>query len=212
MAPQAGRIGAFRKSKHLQQIETVLEEGKGIAVVGYCDFPLSLIQCGSDISTNDISRISRSDCAWSVIVLFTVAEAMAYLKKAVGMNDAKISLYYDRKDLTQEHRAAVEKYVAQRLAEIPNTNQFTGSIPSAISIPRIEQIPKNKKSQGGKLNHLQVGTFLADRICSLCSQIINGSSQIINGPSGARIFVNNFTDEGIGQMEDFVEVMKRSSK
>lgn len=194
VADSARHVWQVGKQKRLAQIGKILGDCSGFAIVGYSNIPLTLIESGSRVATQDIRRMSRRDYAWSVGVVFTVTIALAYLKKT-GTIPMQVSLFHDPTSLTLDHRGAFQDYLRERLPAIAGRSPGMEDVETSptITLDRIEQVSKRQGNRD--MDHLQIGTCLAHHLCSQ-------SARIIGAPPMPRIFSKNLTEDMVGQLQD----------
>lgn len=113
----AARVSAVRLKRRLQAIDKLLARISGVAVLVYADLTPELLPPQETDGTSDIPRMSRTDNAWSQLTLSTVAAALAWLQRS-DVSLGTVDLYYDRKDLTSEHRIQFENVLRAILPEI----------------------------------------------------------------------------------------------
>jgi hypothetical protein len=181
--PHAAPVGEVRGKRRLEEIGTLLNRIGGFAVLGYADLPAELLQPGYITPFADMPPISRSDYAWSLMVLFAVTKSLALLHRRPDVAPETLDLYYDRKDLKPEHRAVVEQFLRRELPElakeaaVKEPEHFPGD-PGRLRLAVIRQVEKRRGATAP--DALQCGVTLVDHVCRQSDWII--SRDLAEGP------------------------------
>ena len=160
----------------MQTIDDLLNRVGGLAVLNFADVPDELLPPGELDATGDIPTMSRTDFAWSVMVLSVVVKSVALLLRRRDMALDALELYYDRKDLKHAHRAQVENFLRQELpklakqATIDEPTLFPGD-PGGLRLGGIRQVEKPPRT--GVPDALQRGVNLAHHLCAQSEPIIS---------------------------------------
>jgi hypothetical protein len=184
------KVGEVGGTRRLQVIGDLLTGIGGLAVLGYADLPAELLSPGEIDATADVPRMSRTDFAWSVMVLWALTRSVALLLRREDMALDTLDLYYDRKDLTDAHRAQVENFLRQELPEmakqaaIEEPARFPGN-PRRLRLGVILQVAKPPPAVAP--DALQRGVNLAHHLCTQSDSII------ARGLSEGPIRVSDFT-------------------
>lgn len=172
-------VGEVRRKRRLQAIDELLNRIHGAAVLVYANLS-NAVFCRDEIDgTADIPRMSRTDNIWSQMTLFAAATGVAWLHHS-GLLLGPADLYYDRKDLTFEHRAVYENILRQNLPKIAreaaandpscfttDANQFGFGIIQGVEKP----------GSGLQPNPFQRGTNLAHHVCTQAQALIDRGSR-----------------------------------
>ena len=184
------KVGEIRRKRRLQAIDELLSGIHGAAVLIYASLP-NTVFCGHEIDgTADIPRMSRTDNIWSQMTLFAVATGVAWLHNS-GLLVGPADLYYDRKDLTVEHRTVYENILRQNLPEIArevaanDPSRFTTDA-SQFQFGIIQGVEKPRS--GLQPDPIQRGTNLAHHFCSEAETLVK------RGSTG-RILVKDRTED-----------------
>lgn len=164
----------------LTPLTDTLREVHGFALVCHSRIHKDLLPSGEVWNTNDIPKMSPRDCVWSVNAILTIAYLILDLfDRKWRFNTADV--FYDPKSLSQEHRAAMEESLRQRLrryvAQFIRNNHHVGN----VRVRHVKAIEKPKS--GVPHDKLQLGTWLADRIVRKSERF---SSQNLEGLIGKR--------------------------
>lgn len=160
-------VRRLRGKRRLDGFENLVDRAGGVGLIGYADIPRDLLSDDGDDSTPDIPRMSRGDNVWGLVILTTVMAAMGRLQ-ASGIPVGHLDVYYDRKDLTREHRVVIED-VRRRI--LPETAReaaaerpefFSGDV-SGLRIAAIEQVQKPSRAETP--HSRQSGVSLVDELC-----------------------------------------------
>jgi hypothetical protein len=184
------RVGEVGGRRRLQAIGDLLTQVGGLAVLGYADLPRELLPPGEIDATADVPRMSRTDFAWSVLVLWVVIKSVALLLRRGDIALDTLELYYDRKDLRNTHRAQVEHFLLQELPEMAKQaasdepTLFLGD-PCGLRLGVIRQVEKRPRT--GVPDARQRGVNLAHHLCAQSETII--ARGLFQGP----IRVSDFT-------------------
>jgi hypothetical protein len=119
--------------------------------------------------------MARTDHIWSASVAYAVAYATT-LPVIAGQEARTVDIYYDPKSLCAAHREAWELAFRKNMVSIaksPDFERWHGLFKS-FKIRHIEEVPKPKR--GVAAAKLQLGTWLADRLCSKSEQIISSGA------------------------------------
>jgi len=160
-------VRRLRGRRRLDFIESLLDRVGGRGSVGYADIPKQLLTGREIDGTEDIPRMSRGDNVWGLVVLTSIFGCTSRLQ-AAGVPLGHMNVYYDRKDLTREHRGGIENVLrtvlpgVARDAAAEHPAFFTGNV-SSLQIESIEQVPKAPR--GETLNPLQSGVRFVDQLC-----------------------------------------------
>lgn len=194
------KIGEIRRKRRLQAIDELLNEIRGVAVLVYANLS-NAVFCPDEIDgTADIPRMSRTDNIWSQMTLFAAATGIAWLHHSgllVGPGD----LYYDRKDLTVEHRTVYESILRQNLPKI--AREVAAKDPSRFTTDASQfefGIIQGVEKPGSALepNPFQRGTNLAHHFCTQAKPLIDRGS-------GGRILVKDRTEDISATISKFVD-------
>jgi hypothetical protein len=170
------RVGEVGGRRRLEAIGDLLNQVGGLAVLGYADLPDELLPPGEVDATADIPRMSRTDFAWSVLVLSVVVKSVALLLRRGDMVLDTLELYYDRKDLRNAHRAQVEHFLRQELPEmakqaaIDEPMLFPGD-PGGLRLRVVRQVEKPPRMRVP--DAYQRGVNLAHHLCAQSYAIIS---------------------------------------
>lgn len=164
----------------LTPLPDTLRDVHGFALVCHSRIDKDLLPPGEVWNTNDIPEMSPRDFVWSVNMILTIAYLIRdLLDREWRFNTADV--FYDSKSLSQEHRAAMEGSLQQRLrrhvAQFIRNTHYAGE----VRVRHVKAIEKPKS--GAPLDKLQLGTWLADCIVRRSERF---SSQNIEGLIGKR--------------------------
>ena len=194
---QVKDVGAIRPKRRLQAIDQLLIKMQGMAILAYADTPTQLLPSGETDGTSDIPKMSRTDNAWSMGIVSTVLIAIARLQR-MG-HSGLVDLYYDRKDITDNHRITLENTLRKKLLEIakeaaeryPN---LPAGDPNKLELDKICSVSKPDRKETP--NIFQQGTGLAHHFCVQASDLIDrGSTE--------RIFVENISTDICNMISKF---------
>lgn len=180
------RLNELFKPPIEKRINSMLEELDAFAVVASATLERSLFRAGEIDSTDDIPAMARTDNVWSICVSF----AIAYLIKQLldlGQRIDTIDVYFDPKSLKCDHATAWEKFLRQSVVSEARryTAQFRVNLPQNLKIRRIQPVEKQKNNQPA--TKFQMGTWMADRLCS-------GSGRMITAGRTRRIIRCDMSD------------------
>lgn len=173
------KVGEVRRKRRLQAIDELLNEIRGAAVLAYAHLPDGVF-CPDEIDgTADIPRMSRTDNIWSQMTLFAAATGVAWLHHS-GLLLGPADLYYDRKDLTAEHRTAYEHTLRQNLPKVArdaaakDPSRFTTDT-SQFEFGIIQGV--EKPGSGVQADSFQRGTNLAHHFCTQAEALVGRGSR-----------------------------------
>lgn len=164
----------------LTPLTDTLREVHGFALVCHSRIHKDLLSPGEVWNTNDIPEMSPTDFVWSVSTILTIAYLIRdLLDRKWRFNTADV--FYDPKSLSQEHRAAMEVVLQDRLRR--HVAQFIRNTHHAgmAKVRHVKAIEKPKS--GVPRDKLQLGTWLADGIVRRSERF---SSRNIEGLIGKR--------------------------
>ena len=198
---KAAKVGQVKSKRQLEAIEDVLETIHGVAVVTHANVSRLHYVPGEIDTTPDIMAMSRTDNIWSQMMAFSICAGVAWLHRS-GMPLGVVDMYYDRKDLTTDHRAAFEAMIRKN---IPQTARDAATeYPERFSVKAdhlmfgaIKQI--SKPGVGTQPSPYQQGTMLAHHVCSQSEKVITRGEQ-------GRFLVKDFTAQIAGIVQIFTEV------
>lgn len=144
----------------LARIERLLADYDGIGLINFADVSANLLLRGERDSTGDISGMSRMDSIWSVTIALGIAQTLARLMNR-GLQVENADVYYDTREIKEQHRQALSKTVIRTLAEVIKQAvregySHRGNTPK---VRRFLDIPKAPK--GNKPNKFQSGIAVA---------------------------------------------------
>jgi hypothetical protein len=171
-SPKAPRI-------HRSRINSILESLDAWAVRGTVklDDP-AIFRSGETDATDDIRAMARRDNVWSQCFLFLVARLTKELVRQASYGGT-IDIYFDPKDLKDDHAKALQMTVRHELVELAKlygSEQGSGLLES-LSIRDIK--PVEKTTSRNPPHPLQWGTLMAHKLCSSSETVIHNSSRII---------------------------------
>lgn len=160
---KAALVGQTRNAKKLPLISQLLIEANGVGVVMYAD---TEFYDGVKHYTDEIPEMAANDNVWSIVVACAIARGLRWLGDNVSKS-ALIDVYHDPKDLTDEHRAALEDYIRRRIVVLAKEKKGYDFSPK-----RIEQVPKRNGKSPPDI--FQQGVMIADHLCSNTQRLISG--------------------------------------
>jgi hypothetical protein len=167
------------RTRIADRISEALLSIDGYALLAWGDLTASQYAAGMSARTSDIPAMARPDAAWSMAVIYAVATLMKKLLQA-SWAYRTVDVYYDPKGLTSPHAKAWQATLRGLLTdEAVRYCRARGiNLGDQIRIRRIE--PVRKPNRGQAMDKLQLGTWLAHRICRLRSRLISrgGSGRI----------------------------------
>ena len=185
---RAHAVGAVRGKRRLKEIDKLLNTVGGVAVLVHADVPQELIPKSEIDGTGDIRRMSRTDNIWSQTVLSALTASVAWLQHC-NVPLGKVEIYYDRKDLKDDHRSQIENVLRQNLpkwakyAAENHPSMFPADC-SNLSIDKIASV--EKPLRGRQPDMFQVGINLVDHLCRQSKPVMDRGSE-------GRILVRNHT-------------------
>lgn len=153
------------KTPVLNQIDSMLNSCDARAVLSAAKLPSETLRAGEIDGTNDVPRMARYDNVWSQSAVFLLSCLLIELflnNHQVGTVD----VHYDKKMLKPEHRQAFEGVIRDSVVrEAQAADRHLGQNRFAkLRVRRVEQVPKPESGQ--PRDKFQVGTWVADRLCS----------------------------------------------
>lgn len=159
-----GRFELF-KPPVLERICSMLESLDGFVFAGTATLDESLFRTGEIDSTSDIPSMSRSDLIWSMSATFVLGTLIMELLKH-GSEVGTVDIHFDPKSLKAAHSGAWQKALQQLV--VREAKRFASQIGfrhfEKLRIRRVE--PVTKPEVGEKPDKFQMGTWIADKLCS----------------------------------------------
>jgi hypothetical protein len=152
-----------------EHISSTLEDLDALALVANAVLQKSLFRTGEIDGTDDIPAMARADNIWSQSVLFTVGTLVLEHWRTGRPLDA-IDIYFDPKSLRREHAEALTK--ALRKLVTSEAKRFdrerARNLLRKLNIRRFQ--PVDKATGDRPPDKFQIGTWIADKLCSYRKQ------------------------------------------
>jgi hypothetical protein len=178
-------VGRVRPKRRVNEIQQILELTDGAAVMVYANLsPLQYV-VGETDSALDVRGMKRTDNVWSQLTADAIATGIAWLihsNRPVG----SVDVYYDRKDLIADHRAAWERMLRFNLPQAFKVGH--------LNIGAIQGV--EEPTAGAQWDCFQNGTNLAHHLCTR-------SAEVINRGSHGRILVKDRTADTCESLSNF---------
>jgi hypothetical protein len=162
---QVERLSELYKAPVLKSIGSMFDELDARASVPTADLENTLFRSGEIDGTDDIPRMARTDNIWSQCAIYAVSGLIRDLVEA-GQEIGTVDIYFDPKSLKREHFEAIGETL-QKLV-VPVVKGYAkvrgSSSLQKLAIRRIE--PVKKPEAGATPDKFQVGTWVADKLCS----------------------------------------------
>ena len=149
----------------LQRINAMFESLDAIGVLGTATLDTSLFRAGEVDGTDDIPAMARADNIWSQCAIFVVSTVILELlhsKQEVGTVD----VYFDPKSLKTKHAEALAKTLRELV--VPEARRYAAQRGlrgmKKLHIRRVQPVKKPRANQPA--DKFQVGTWVADKLCS----------------------------------------------
>lgn len=163
--------GYFPKSHDLYRtpvfasINSMLDTVGGLAVVAHARLSDDVFRTGEIDSTDDVASMARTDNIWSQCLIFL---AGTVIKESIRSNSeiGVIEIYHDPKSLKADHVIALTKTLSGSVVSLAKQYVLERNIPLFDHL-EIRHIKAVEKAQGKQPDILQVGTWVADKLCGL---------------------------------------------
>jgi hypothetical protein len=174
------------KKQRLNWLVHLLADLQAFAFLTYADLPIALVEPGKTCCTDDIPEMAFTDLTWSLEMTALLMTVFAYLHNYT-MGQPIVDLFYDNKDLKEEHRTAVEHFLKRKVRELTSCHFRT--------IERISHRDPNSA--------FNAGTLVAHYLCEQ-------AKRLYSGPAVSRIVIHNQTMEVLDLLEPWTkEATKR---
>ncbi len=149
----------------LERIDSVLNSLDAQAVVGSATLDATIFRPGEIDGTNDVAAMARTDNIWSQCLIFLVGALIERLLRR-GQEVGTIDIHFDPKSLKRDHFEAIERTLGELLvSEAKRYAYERGSkLLKRLKIRRFQ--PVTKPSGGRAPDKFQMGTWVADKLCS----------------------------------------------
>jgi hypothetical protein len=162
---QAERFAELYRAPVLDSLGSMFDALDSRASISAADLKNTVFRSGEIDGTDDIPRMARTDNIWSQCALFGVSGLIRDLVEA-GQEIGTVDIYFDPKSLKREHFEAMEETLHSLV--VPVVKEYAtirgSSSLQKLAIRRIE--PVKKPESGGSPDKFQVGTWVADKLCS----------------------------------------------
>jgi hypothetical protein len=154
----------------LERIESMLQSLDAWGVVTTAALESDLYRFGETDATSDVPAMTRADNIWSQCAIFTVGALLRCLF-AVGQEVGTVDVHFDPKDLKAAHLSAIERTLRELMPRIAReyAAERNSSLLKKLQIRRFQPVPK--KSHGECGDKFQIGTWVADKLCSNAGRI-----------------------------------------
>ncbi len=148
-------------------INSMLETCDAWAVRGTASLDPALFRSGEIDGTDDVTAMHRTDNIWSQCFIFLVA---TLIKELIRRNHevGTVDIYHGPKSLKPDHAKALQKTLCQLI--IPEAKRYDSERGSRLleNLNLRDIKPVGKAPVGQAPDKFQVGTWVADKLCS-CS-------------------------------------------
>jgi hypothetical protein len=162
---QVERLADLYKAPVLGSLGSMFDALDARASISVADLENTVFRTGEIDGTDDIPRMARTDNVWSQCALFRVSGLIKDLVEA-GQEIGAVDIFFDPKSLKREHFEAMEETLHKLVVPVVKVYakvRGSGSL-QRLAIRRIE--PVKKSPAGGTPDRFQVGTWVADKLCS----------------------------------------------
>ena len=161
-------LSCIRNVRHggkslLPQIEQALMDNEGIALISHAVVPADLLPKGVKIQIDDTVKVARKDLVWSQCMILTIANlGLRLIEHSWAFRT--IDVFYDSKNLVQQHRNVIEQYIQNNLTQRLNRSaaMHEKNLGGKIKVRGIKAV--EKPQPGSPPDKFQLGVWLADRI------------------------------------------------
>ena len=153
-----------------EQIPSNLKALDALAIVASAKLEKSLFRTGEIDGTDDIPKMARADNVWSQCVIFAIG-TLILQHLLDGRCVDTIDIHFDPKSLKGEHAEALKNTLRGLVVSEAKRfeAQFGRDRLKKLKIRRIEPVEKPKEGQVH--DKFQIGTWVADKLCSRGSQM-----------------------------------------
>jgi hypothetical protein len=173
------RLPDLYRSPVMEAIKSMLESLDAQSVIATARLDATLYRGGEIDGTDDIPAMARTDNAWSACSVFLVGSLIKERFEA-GHEVGTVDVYFDPKSLKPEHAEALKGTFRQLVVSEARRYAFQrgSNLLRKLRIRRIE--PVKKPNTGQTPDKFQIGTWVADKLCSHSEQIgrTSGNSRI----------------------------------
>jgi hypothetical protein len=164
------RLPDLFKPPVLERIESMLKLLDGWAVVASATIEPELFRTGEIDSTGDIPGMARTDNIWSQCAFFLTGSLIKELFHA-GQEVGTIDIHFDPKSLKSSHADAIKKTLRGLMVAEARRYAFERGLSRLrkLKIRRVQSV--SKPSSGQTFNKFQMGTWVADKLCSKAGHI-----------------------------------------
>ena len=179
------------KTPVLKYINSMFESLDAWAVTSRASLDEQLFRPGETDGTDDVPEMARTDNIWSQCVIFVVGALFRELLLA-GVEVSTVDIYIDTRSLKVKHvqafvgtlRGVLVREAKRFASQLAQLNGKGEGLLRALNIRHVEFVAKAQCGQ--PLDKFQVGTWLADKLCS--------SHDTIKGRSFSKIKVYDMSN------------------
>jgi len=171
------RIARLPKRERLDRISGFLALHKGFGALVHADLSNPLIARGRNDVTADIRRMSRKDNVWSICLLYSLVPVVSRLHRRRTVF-SEIEVYHDRKSLTVDHRAAIERtfrgYFSRAATEMVQAHGLNKGRP--VRVTKVMEVAVADKV--AEADTFQLGATLPHHVCAQSDRLIGATGTL----------------------------------
>ncbi len=172
---------SFQSSKsHLQIIDSFLQETGGLGVVWRVDLsdpkinPELIGNKGKQLRFESSKKgLALPDHVWAISMSLAIVQTLAFYVLS-GHDMTKVDIYYDRKDLTDEHKQQLHRVLQEKVPGILEQMRKERTGKSNRLTIEIHEIPRAQ--QGQSATRFQRGVVIPDRLMRRYDEIERAES------------------------------------
>jgi hypothetical protein len=166
-------VSSLFKPPVWERIESMLHSLDAWGVVTTVALESDVYRFGETDATSDVPEMTRADNIWSQCAIFTVG-ALLRLLFGVGQEVRTVDVHFDPKDLKAKHLSGIERTLRELMPKVAReyAAERNSSLLKKLQIRRFQPVPK--RTHRDCRDKFQIGTWVADKLCSNASRMGRG--------------------------------------